>query len=102
MIETAAAIVDTGERARNGKRRGNEALLAYTARQSSLAEPSHERIPFSCECRAVGCSEIVWMAASDFRELAHAPGIALVASGHSGGDERVIARSVGYLLVQRR
>jgi hypothetical protein len=93
---------DVGEKARCGKRHGNEAILGRTPTERGLTETSGERLAFACECRGVGCFETAWMVEYDFRLVAHSEDVWLVAPGHCGADEDVIARARDYLLVSRK
>ncbi|MGZ4403094.1 MAG: hypothetical protein ACXVRI_09655 [Gaiellaceae bacterium] len=95
----AVTVIDAT--ARSGKRRGNEALLGHPVVAGSSTALSDERVAFTCECDRPGCSETVWMVEGHFRRVAQADGVALVAPGHAGPNDHVIASTASYLLVSR-
>ncbi len=95
------AVTVTDATARSGKRRGNEALLGHRGEEGSSTAWSDERVAFACECDRSGCSETVWMVESHFRRVAQADGVTLVALGHAGPGDHVIASTANYLLVSR-
>ncbi len=88
-----------GEAAR---RRRNTKLAGLSARGVIASLDWGEAIALVCECRRASCGARVSLPKALFHGLVGADGFWLVASGHVGADEHVVASSAGYQLTVRR
>jgi hypothetical protein len=63
-----------------------------------------DRIPFLCECADTGCTTIVQLSLSEYREVRAHPRRFLVAPAHTAGQEEttsVVARGDGYEVIEK-
>ena len=61
-----------------------------------------ELLPLICECANTGCTTLIEVDPGTFRTVRESPLRFLVAPGHARGDETVIGRDGGYLIVEKQ
>ena len=72
--------------------------LSHTAEQ----ELASDRIAFLCECSDPSCTATVELSAAEYATVRSHPGQFLVLPGHERpADERVVARSTHFVIVER-
>ncbi len=100
MINTLAIADAT----RSTKRRRNKALaglpkLGDDPASAGSVSGSGELVAFACECRKANCRLEVRLEEGLFESLLEVKSLSLVAPGHAGADEHVVAGSAGYQFV---
>ncbi len=91
-----------GEAARSARRRRNVKLAGLPALEANAPVHSDQPIALVCECRRVTCDAEVSLPEALFRALVEEAEFWLVAPGHAGPDEHVVASSSGYQLIVPR
>ena len=91
-----------GEAARSARRRRNIKLAGLPASGANAPVDSDQPIALVCECRRVTCGAEVSLPEALFRALVEEAEFWLVAPGHAGADEHVVASSARYQLIVPR
>jgi hypothetical protein len=91
-----------GEAARSARRRRNVKLAGLPALEANAAVHLNQPIALVCECRRASCGAEVSLPEALFRALVDEQEFWLVAPGHAGSDEHVVASSAGYQLIVPR
>jgi hypothetical protein len=91
-----------GEAARSARRRRNIKLAGLPALGANAPVDSDQPIALVCECRRVTCGAQVSLPEALFRALVEEAEFWLVAPGHAGPNEHVVASSAGYQLIVPR
>lgn len=86
-------------------RQNEERFAAANAqlREKALSlEINRGRFPFLCECSDVGCTQVIQVSLDAYEAARAQPGAFLLLAGHDDSRvERVIARTDGYVLVEK-
>ena len=84
--------------------RNEELFREINARIADLEDRlilAGEPLPLICECANTGCATVIEVEQETFRAVREHPLRFLVAPGHEGDAETVIARGSGYLVVDK-
>ncbi len=91
-----------GEAARSARRRRNIKVAGLPVLEADAAVHLDQPIALVCECRRASCGAEISLPEALFRALVEADELWLVAPGHVGPDEHVVASSSGYQLIVPR
>jgi hypothetical protein len=97
---------DVTHRSDLAKSRENEERFAAAnaqIREKALSlETTSSLVPFLCECSDVGCTQIIQLSIDAYEAARAQPGAFLLVAGHDDRRvERIIARTDGYVLVEK-
>jgi hypothetical protein len=72
--------------------------LADKASELGLSE---ERSPYLCECEEERCTTIVQLTMAEYEEVRSHSRRFLLAPGHQGEDDRIVAEQAGYTIIEK-